>query len=652
MSTTNRPADGIITSGRGQGDYVYCFDEIYPIRLKYNKLILKDLTFVSRPGLYSSDGTFLFNGQEANSLFKSFTPQTVSRIDVLASTSTGPSASNFVTGTLIGGVALGAAAAMAPMGSTHTVKVTWRDDLDSKESIIKFNNSTGFQSFIGKLGTLMNQPNEAVPAPSSPVISSPAFSAADEILKFKKLMDDGIITQEEFDAKKKQLLGMEPTVINSAVNNSSGTNNSEYYSVTLTSHNDCKTSIAIAYLQYKHCDMSEAKHIIDCADYPFEITVTNSKSEAEEVAKKFSSTGASVEIRQRKSDGGFAVRKFKNGYEIDDEQSKVEVIDLEAKQRDPEVGDEILFGTNNGQRMRWKVLEKQDCRVLVITTEIVCKNSYHQNEENTTWSECTLRKWLNSVFINGYFTQEERDRIVPWELNNDNNPEFKTPGGINTTDKVFLLSIDEAKSLFANDQERSLDFWWLRSPGAEPICAATVVRVGTILTRGYHITSANGVRPALWLDFTSAKWSEEAQKRIDDYWEAHSDERKKLESEKKDLEEQIDALYASQTEQVAALNNEIAAIPGKTEIDVLDERIVELNNKKNTLGIFKGKEKNALQEQIDQAFADRKKVQDRMCDAKNEIEKRISDVNSEIQEKISPLQSKINNIDTELNKAR
>lgn len=33
-------------------------------------------------------------------------------------------------------------------------------------------------------------------------------SAADEIKKFKELLDMGIITQEEFDAKKKQLLGL------------------------------------------------------------------------------------------------------------------------------------------------------------------------------------------------------------------------------------------------------------------------------------------------------------------------------------------------------------------------------------------------------------------------------------------------------------
>ena len=35
-----------------------------------------------------------------------------------------------------------------------------------------------------------------------------SIPVADEILKFKSLMDAGILTQEEFEAKKKQLLGL------------------------------------------------------------------------------------------------------------------------------------------------------------------------------------------------------------------------------------------------------------------------------------------------------------------------------------------------------------------------------------------------------------------------------------------------------------
>lgn len=41
--------------------------------------------------------------------------------------------------------------------------------------------------------------------PSQPESSS---SSADELRKFKGLLDDGIITQEEFDAKKKEILGL------------------------------------------------------------------------------------------------------------------------------------------------------------------------------------------------------------------------------------------------------------------------------------------------------------------------------------------------------------------------------------------------------------------------------------------------------------
>lgn len=33
-------------------------------------------------------------------------------------------------------------------------------------------------------------------------------SSADELMKYKELLDSGVLTQKEFDAKKKQLLGL------------------------------------------------------------------------------------------------------------------------------------------------------------------------------------------------------------------------------------------------------------------------------------------------------------------------------------------------------------------------------------------------------------------------------------------------------------
>ena len=66
---------------------------------------------------------------------------------------------------------------------------------------------------------------------------------------------------------------------------------------------------------------------------------------------------------------------------------------------------------------------------------------------------------------------------------------------------------------------------------------------------------------------------EEAQKRFNDYWAEHAEQKVSLEAEKKDISSQISALNASYDDQVAVFRKEIAAIPGKTEIDNIEERI-------------------------------------------------------------------------------
>lgn len=52
---------------------------------------------------------------------------------------------------------------------------------------------------------LIYDSQDATPAANNNVSVT---SSADEILKFKNLLDSGIITQEEYEAKKKQLLGL------------------------------------------------------------------------------------------------------------------------------------------------------------------------------------------------------------------------------------------------------------------------------------------------------------------------------------------------------------------------------------------------------------------------------------------------------------
>ena len=66
------------------------------------------------------------------------------------------------------------------------------------------NNSAVFNTISKVL--LERQEKRSVTAPN--IIQNQSQSDADELKKFKELLDSGVITQEEFDAKKKQLLGL------------------------------------------------------------------------------------------------------------------------------------------------------------------------------------------------------------------------------------------------------------------------------------------------------------------------------------------------------------------------------------------------------------------------------------------------------------
>ncbi len=73
-------------------------------------------------------------------------------------------------------------------------------------------NSFTFEKEVGKAMEiaeyLQKRVDECKKAKNTPTVVSQQLSTADELKKFKELLDMGVITQEEFDAKKKQLLGL------------------------------------------------------------------------------------------------------------------------------------------------------------------------------------------------------------------------------------------------------------------------------------------------------------------------------------------------------------------------------------------------------------------------------------------------------------
>lgn len=178
------------------------------------------------------------------------------------------------------------------------------------------------------------------------------------------------------------------------------------------------------------------------------------------------------------------------------------------------VGEEITLGTyngmrpvnvNNGDRITWKIVNIQPGMAMVVCSQSICVKTYHTSQTDTNWNDCALRQWLNNDFLKQYFSQEERNRILACNVTNSDNPQYKTPGGPQTTDKVFLLSLAEAEHIFADDRSRAIGvYWWLRTPGMYANYATCVNKHGHIENKGYYVFGNSlcddiSVRPAMWI---------------------------------------------------------------------------------------------------------------------------------------------------------
>ena len=185
------------------------------------------------------------------------------------------------------------------------------------------------------------------------------------------------------------------------------------------------------------------------------------------------------------------------------------------------VGEEVQFGGYT-----WRVLDVQGGRALLLSEYVINHRAYHHTWEDVTWEQSSLRHWLNNEFFNNNFNTSDRARIAQTYVVNNNNPWFGTPGGNNTHDRIFLLSLEEVVRYFGDSGQLAnrpsqdawgisdgfnvariarcangrTSWWWLRSPGFGGYIAADVGLVGHVLVSGGGVDDdRGGVRPALWL---------------------------------------------------------------------------------------------------------------------------------------------------------
>lgn len=224
-----------------------------------------------------------------------------------------------------------------------------------------------------------------------------------------------------------------------------------------------------------------------------------------------------------------------DGLNYEDSEEKRESIKPQyyrALHMKADVGDTVFFGsyeqdnsTYNGKEdIEWLVLAKEDNRLLVISQYGLDCKPYNRERADVTWESCTLRQWLNGVFLRTAFSKEERALIPTVTVSAAKNPYYSTNPGNATEDKVFLLGFEEANDYFKSEEARmcvptayaksngvytsksytkeyaATCSWWLRSPCSKQSIAAEVYVSGDVLIGGDYVDNDGYcVRPAMWI---------------------------------------------------------------------------------------------------------------------------------------------------------
>lgn len=180
--------------------------------------------------------------------------------------------------------------------------------------------------------------------------------------------------------------------------------------------------------------------------------------------------------------------------------------------------------SNGKEPIEWLVAKIEDGKMFLVSKYCLDSHAYNDEYIDVTWETSTIRTWLNGGFLNTAFSAEEQAKICDTELTNGANFTYKTPGGNNTVDKVFLLSLSEVRSTFPTDAERLADstayavaqgasqrdafgssWYWTRTPGYTLDSTVYVCEEGSTYFSGHIVTqTGSAVRPVMWIEADGA----------------------------------------------------------------------------------------------------------------------------------------------------
>ena len=213
------------------------------------------------------------------------------------------------------------------------------------------------------------------------------------------------------------------------------------------------------------------------------------------------------------------------------------------------VGDFITVGryeqdnnlTNGSESIEWRVLDKKDGKLLVISDKSLYESSFAYlgwQPVPQNWESSCARGWLNNYFMQTAFTPAEQARVVLTNVHTEPTEGSPIDPGPDTQDYMFLLSGQEASAYFPTAESRrtkttayalsrrsesrahqgfdgdlgvwrtNVSFWLLRSPARKPNWVYGAAYIYDYTTPygepgdvWYHDGRDTGdIRPAMWIE--------------------------------------------------------------------------------------------------------------------------------------------------------
>lgn len=105
-------------------------------------------------------------------------------------------------------------------------------------------------------------------------------------------------------------------------------------------------------------------------------------------------------------------------------------------------GDRVYFGQDNGKKLLWRVLQKSENRILLLS-EYALEAKAFDESGISVWENSSVRNYLNNEWLEKVFSQSQITVLNEKILQNRKNKRYNVYAGHSTKDKVWLLSYDD-----------------------------------------------------------------------------------------------------------------------------------------------------------------------------------------------------------------